>query len=127
MDSVKVLSRPYPVAVAGTNIKFTFKTDTSILDMEFDADSSMDSPSLIYLPKHLYDGRQEVLSSDDLEYEFSSSNDQILEVRSRGREGKSWMVIGLQGQVSTSRSRQSWGQYLLSFLPRANLVKLWKR
>ena len=34
--AVDVLSRPYPIAVAGKNLKFSFDPEKSQFDMEFD-------------------------------------------------------------------------------------------
>ena len=46
----KVLTKPYPTAVAGEIIKYSYDWENEIFTCEWEENSSMDVPSLFYLP-----------------------------------------------------------------------------
>jgi endoglycosylceramidase len=51
---VKMLSRPYAQATAGTPTLMRFDTSSSVFAFSFDADASITAPTEIFLPPHSY-------------------------------------------------------------------------
>ena len=120
--AVDILSRPYPMAVSGKNLKYSFDPEVKAFDMEYDADPDILAPTLIFVPQHTYGADMEVIVSDDLEYRTSSDNSNILEVRLKTEENsreekKSWVVIGVSGKIETVRTSTSWLDTFWSFVP----------
>ena len=117
-----VLSRPYPIAVSGTEIKYSFDKISKIFKLEFQSKTSIQEPSLIYLPPFIYN--QENLQfkhSEDLTVQASRDNQNILEVQAKENMNttKSWVVVGISEDIPSLRTL-SWFDTFLSFIPFLN-------
>ena len=120
--AVDILSRPYPMAVAGESLKFSFDPETRMFDMEFIPSSDIQLPTIIFVPRHTYGSDMEVIVSDNLSYQVSGDNNQLLEIRLKEGEvsdgsQKSWVVLGKNGEINTVRTASTWVETFLSFIP----------
>eukprot|EP00090_Calanus_glacialis_P047637 TRINITY_DN9987_c0_g1_i4.p1 TRINITY_DN9987_c0_g1~~TRINITY_DN9987_c0_g1_i4.p1 ORF type:complete len:610 (-),score=147.15 TRINITY_DN9987_c0_g1_i4:118-1947(-) len=120
--AVDVLSRPYPIAVSGKNLKYSFDPESKVFDIEFYDNPDIILPTLVFVPKHTYGTDLEVIVSDDLSYKMSKENMQVIEInikdnRESERQEKSWVVLGISGQVSTVRTSSTWMETFWSFIP----------
>ena len=55
LDRVKVFTRPYPPATAGTPLRLYFDPATRVAEYEFMPDASIDAPTVLYVPDLVYD------------------------------------------------------------------------
>ena len=115
------LSRPYPLAVAGSQLQYSFDTEARIFRLEFRPDTSIARPSLVFLPSLVFGDNTHFKHSDDLSVRLSPDNPQILEVRFKQDQDdmkttKSWVTVGISEDVPSLRS-DSWLNYLASFIP----------
>ena len=120
--AVDVLSRPYPIAVSGKNLKYSFDPESKVFDMEYDVNPDIILPTLVFVPKHTYGTDLEVIVSDDLSYKMSKENSQVIEINLKdnsesNRKEKSWVVLGISGQGSTVRTSSTWMETFFSFIP----------
>ena len=118
------LSRPYPLAVAGTQLQYSFDTEARIFRLEFRPDTSIARPSLVFLPSLVFGDNTHFKHSDDLSVRLSQDNPQILEVRFKQDQDdmkttRSWVTVGISEDVPSLRS-DSWLNYLASFIPFLN-------
>ncbi len=82
--------RPHLMVVAGTPLKMSFSAKQKIFHFEFDADSRIEAPSIIYVPSiHYPDGFQVVLSDWD---RVDIGDDQLLGFKVK-KEGYHSLVI----------------------------------
>ena len=115
------LSRPYPLAVAGSQLQYSFDTEARIFRLEFRPDTSIARPSLVFLPSLVLGDNTHFKHSDDLSVRLSQDNPQILEVRFKQDQDdikttRSWVTVGNSEDVPSLRS-DSWLNYLASFIP----------
>ena len=118
------LSRPYPLAVAGSQLQYSFDTEARIFRLEFRPDTSIARPSLVFLPSLVLGDNTHFKHSDDLSVRLSQDNPQILEVRFKQDQDdmkttRSWVTVGISEDVPSLRS-DSWLNYLASFIPFLN-------
>ena len=118
------LSRPYPLAVAGSQLQYSFDTEARIFRLEFRPDTSIARPSLVFLPSLVFGDNTHFKHSDDLSVRLSQDNPQILEVRFKQDQDdvkttRSWVTVGISEDVPSLRS-DSWLNYLASFIPFLN-------
>ena len=118
------LSRPYPLAVAGSQLQYSFDTKARIFRLEFRPDTSIAQPSLVFLPSLVFGDNPHFKHSDDLSVSLSQDNPQILEVRLKQDQDdikttRSWVTVGISEDVPSLRSN-SWLNYLASFIPFLN-------
>ena len=118
------LSRPYPLAVAGSQLQYSFDTEARIFRLEFRPDTSIARPSLVFLPSLVFGDNTHFKHSDDLSVMLSQDNPQILEVRFKQDQDdmkttRSWVTVGISEDVPSLRS-DSWLNYLASFIPFSN-------
>ena len=114
-NATDILSRPYPVSVAGTNIKYSFDSQSKVFKLEFQANTESSDPSKIFLPQHIYGSSLEFKHSEDLI--VSKENGQYLEFTFKENskpDKKSWIVVGVNKDIPSLRS-QSWLQSFLSY------------
>ena len=114
------LSRPYPLAVAGSQLQYSFDTKARIFRLEFRPDTSIAQPSLVFLPSLVFGDNIHFKHSDDLSVSLSQDNPQILEVRLKQDQDdmkttRSWVTVGISEDVPSLRSN-SWLNYLASFI-----------
>ena len=79
-SAVSVLSRPYPLAVAGKEPNYSFDFKTKTFQLEFYPDKAITAPSLIFIPDHTYEGKLHIVNSEELSVRVSETNRQVLEV-----------------------------------------------
>ena len=119
------LSRPYPLAVAGSQLQYSFDTEARIFRLEFRPDTSIARPSLVFLPSLVFGDNTHFKHSDDLSVRLSQDNPQILEVRLKQdqeddmKTTRSWVTVGISEDLPNLRS-DSWLNYLASFIPFLN-------
>ena len=53
-DSLKIMSRPYAQATAGTPTLMRFDVNSSTFNLAFEADTGIEAPTEIFLPPHIY-------------------------------------------------------------------------
>ena len=117
-EAADVLSRPYPLAVAGTQPEYNFDVKNKKFHLEFYPDSAISSPSLIFLPDHVYDGQLHYVSSADLSVRVSGEDKRLLEVRLEGQtemKEKSWVTVGITEEIKSRND--SWLDYFLNLIP----------
>jgi hypothetical protein len=62
--------RPYPMATAGTPIKFTWDRKRKIFIYRFNADKEITAPSIIYLPPETFGATPKIETSAGLRHEY---------------------------------------------------------
>ena len=102
-SAVRYLSRPFPLAVAGTHLAFNFDPGRSsfhaswqIEDMEVE-DVAV---SLFFLPEHVFGTRVEVSLSKGLDWRRSNESRQVMEVVATSpvlESGKAWLEVKAMG------------------------------
>ena len=118
--AVSVLSRPYPLAVAGKDTKYSFDFNTKTFRLEFFPDKEITAPSLIFVPDHIYEGKLHIASSEELSVRVCKTDRRVLEVVSV-KEGifqntkKSWVTVGVSAEVISRND--SWLDFFLNFIP----------
>ena len=118
-SAVSVLSRPYPLAVAGKEPNYSFDFKTKTFHLEFYPDKGITAPSLIFLPDHIYEGKLHIVSSEELSVGVSETNSQVLQVTLK--EGtfqntkKSWVTVGVSEEIISRND--SWMDFFLSYIP----------
>ena len=117
--AVSVLSRPYPLALAGREPDYSFDFNTKTFHLEFYPDTGITAPSLIFIPDHTYEGKLHIVSSEDLRVDISETDRRMLAVTVK--EGtfqttkKSWVTVGVSPDI-ISRN-ESWMDFFLTFIP----------
>ena len=114
-----ILSRPFPVSVAGTNLKYSFDYNSKIFKLSFNPNTSISDPSIIYAPDHIYNNSLEMKHSEDLLVKRSVDNGQYLEVSfvpGSSSPDKSWLVLGVTNNIPSLR-HQSWLETVFSYIP----------
>ena len=117
-EAVDILSRPYPLAVAGRELTYEYDFKTKTFHMEFYPDESISAPSLLFMPDHIYEGRLHLVSSADLSVRVSEEDRRLLEVRleAQAENGKkSWVTVGVSEEIESRND--SWLDYFLTFIP----------
>ena len=78
-DKLKVFTRPYPPATAGIPLRLHFDIETRIFKYEFEPDLTITAPTVIYVPKIVYDEGFDVIANEGIAYEII--DEQFLEIR----------------------------------------------
>ena len=101
-SAVKYLSRPFPIAVAGSHLDFTFDPKNSHFEASWQVDEKETeekdvATSLFFLPEHVFGGGLEVRLANGLEWRRSDERRQVIEVASIrpniGGGTKVWMEV----------------------------------
>ena len=116
-----VLSRPYPLAVSGHDLEYSFDVETKVFQMAFHANQDISLPSIIFVPQHIYGDELKVLVSNDLTYKMSKENNQVIEIevnaiKELGRMDKSWVVIGIDEKINTLGTETTWSEIFQSLI-----------
>ena len=117
--AVDILSRPYPMSVPGTQLKYSFDKKTKIFKLEFQSIGDIYSPGKVYLPSNIYGENRYFKHSEDLEVRSSDEDSQFLEITVKKdyvTTTNSWVVVGVTSQLPSIRSN-SWLDTFLSFIP----------
>jgi hypothetical protein len=72
---VNVVIRPYPKAISGIPVEFGFTLETKRFYLSFE-ESGISAPSVIYVPKRVYNSGFNVQVSDGT-YEFDESKEEL--------------------------------------------------
>jgi len=89
IDHVKLFSRPYPIATAGTPYSIEFNTETRIFTYLFEANASITSPTDIFVPPLWYPaGGYQIQTSENLSYTVDDTNPSIIHVTATASEIK---------------------------------------
>ena len=119
ITAVDILSRPYPMSVPGTQLKYSFDKKTKIFKLEFQSIEDISSPGKVYLPSTIYGENRYFKYSEDLEVRSSNEDSQFLEITVKKdyvTTTNSWLVVGVTSQLPSIRSN-SWLDTFLSFIP----------
>ena len=117
-EAVDILSRPYPMAVAGKELTYEYDSNTKTFHLEFYPDQSISAPSLLFIPDHIYEGRLHLVASADLSVQVSEDDRRVLEVRLESQTDsseKSWVTVGVSEEIQSRND--SWLDYFLTYLP----------
>ena len=103
-SAVRFLSRPYPMAVYGINLSFTFEPENSrfqatwqIIPKEVEEEKMDAVISLFFLPDHVFGAGVEVNIAEGLAWSWSKTGRQVIEVVEVGQGGlhlgKAWIEV----------------------------------
>ena len=106
-SAVRYLSRPFPLAVAGTNLAFNFDLGRSrfhaswqIEDKEAEEEEKDAAVSLFFLPEHVFGKGLEVNLAKGLAWRRSNESRQVIEVVAISpvaEPGKAWLEVNAMG------------------------------
>ena len=111
-----ILSRPYPVSVAGIDIKYSFDSKKNVFKLEFQPNRTSSQPSKVFLPQHIYGSNIEFNHSEDLIVSIDKPQYLEFTFKDNSTPQKSWLVVGTTKNIPNLRS-QSWLQSFLSYVP----------
>ena len=118
-SAVSVLSRPYPLAVAGKEQDYSFDFNTKTFHLEFYPNRGITAPSLIFIPDHTYEGKLHIVSSEELSVRVSQTDRRVLEVSVKEgtvqNKKKSWVTVGVSAEIISRND--SWLDFFLNFIP----------
>ena len=117
--AVDILSRPYPMSVPGTQLRYSFDKNTKIFKLEFQSIEDISTPGKIYLPSNIYGENRYFKHSEDLEVRLSDEDSQLLDItvkKDSVTTTNSWLVVGVTSELPSIRSN-NWLDTFLSFIP----------
>ena len=89
LEHIKIFSRPYPIATAGTPHKLRFDPETRIFTYLFISDTTITAPTELFIPPMWYTpGEYTVRTSPDLTYTVDEQNPSIIRVTGSATEKK---------------------------------------
>ena len=74
---MEALSRPFPLAVAGTSLSYRFTPATGDLTMEWTDRAGEERSSLVFLPSHLYTNNFSITTSQGVEWSMLAESPRV--------------------------------------------------
>merc|ERR1712241_46502 len=86
LEAVKVFSRPYPPATAGTPVSLQYDTATRVMEFSYQPNLQILSPTELYIPGLIYPAGYTVSCSPQLVWDHDPANPNMILVTAFGEE-----------------------------------------